>query len=164
MSSLEKDLQRLALQEQLLQLDGFDETTAWDLGCRIKAICEARGQALTIEVRRAKETLFFYAMPGTSPSNADWARRKRNTTELLQRSSYSTGLAHQKDSSSLQLKMGLPLQDYAEHGGSFPIRVRGVGCVGTVTVSGVPQREDHAIVVEALAALCGVPLAEVCLD
>ena len=164
MSNLEKDLQRLALQEQLLQLDTFDEATAWDLGCRIKALCEARRQALTIEVRRAKETLFFYAMPGTSPSNADWARRKRNTTELLQRSSYSTGLAHQKDSSSLQLKMGLPLQDFAEHGGSFPIRVRGVGCVGSVTVSGVPQREDHAIVVEALAGLCGVALVEVCLD
>jgi uncharacterized protein (UPF0303 family) len=39
-----------------------------------------------------------------------------------------------------------------------------VGCVGTVTVSGVPQREDHAIVVEALATLCGVPLADVALD
>jgi len=33
-----------------------------------------------------------------------------------------------------------------------------------VTVSGVPQREDHAIVVEALAAQCGVTPAEVCLD
>jgi uncharacterized protein (UPF0303 family) len=164
MSALEKDLQRLALQEQVLQLDRFDEATAWDLGTRIKAICEARQVGVTIEIRRAKETLFFYAMPGTTPNNAEWARRKRNTVELLHRSSYFSGLANQKEGSSIQLRTGVPLNDYAEHGGSFPVRVKGVGCVGTVTVSGVPQREDHGIVVEALADLCGVPLADVCLD
>ena len=164
MSTVHNDLLRLALQEELLQLERLDEATAWELGTRIKAICEARQQALTIEVRRAKETLFFYAMPGTTPNNAEWVRRKRNTVELLHRSSYAVGLAHQKDGSSLPLKTGVALADYAEHGGSFPIRVKGVGCVGVVTVSGVPQREDHAIVVEALAAQCGVALADVCLD
>ena len=164
MSPLELDLQRLALQEQLLVLDRFDELIAWELGTYIKALCESRQQAVTIEIRRAKETLFFYAMAGTTPNNAEWARRKRNTVDLLHRSSYSTGLANQKDGSSLPAKCGVSLADYAEHGGSFPIRVKGVGCVGTVTVSGVPQREDHAIVVEALAALCGVSLADVCLE
>lgn len=164
MSKLEQDLKRLALQEKVLQLDRFDEATAWELGTRIKAICEARNVGVSIEVRRAKETLFFYAMPGVVPNNAEWVRRKRNTVELLHRSSYAVGLAHQKDSTSLPLKCGVSLNDYAEHGGSFPVRVKGVGCVGAVTVSGVPQREDHAIVVEALAAQCGVPLADVALD
>jgi uncharacterized protein (UPF0303 family) len=60
--------------------------------------------------------------------------------------------------------MGLPLRDYATHGGSFPIRVTGVGGVGAVTVSGIPQREDHALVVACLAEMCGIPLAEVALD
>jgi len=164
MSKLEQDLQRLALQEQRLQLSQFDEATAWDLGTRIKAICEVRGVGVTIEIRRAKETLFFYAMPGVVPNNAEWVRRKRNTVELLHRSSYAVGLAHGKDNTSLPTKCGVSLNDYAEHGGSFPIRVKGVGCVGVVTVSGVPQREDHAIVVEALAGLCGVGLGEVALD
>jgi uncharacterized protein (UPF0303 family) len=164
MSTLDQDLQRLALQEQLLQLSQFDEAVAWDLGTRIKHLCEARSVGLTIEIRRAKETLFFYAMPGVVPNNTEWVRRKRNTVELLHQSSYRVGLAHQKENTSLPQKTGVSLNDYAEHGGSFPIRVKGVGCVGTVTVSGVPQREDHAIVVEALASLCGVPLAEVALE
>jgi uncharacterized protein (UPF0303 family) len=103
-------------------------------------------------------------MPGTTPGHSDWARRKRNTVELVQRSSYAVGRSLELEGSSMEQKMGLPTRDYATHGGSFPIRVNGVGCLGTVTVSGAPQREDHAIVVEVLAALCGVPLADVALD
>lgn len=166
--TLQQDIQRLALQEQLLQFDHFDQTTAWDLGCRLKAICEARAVSLSFEIRLAKETVFYYAMPGTNPSNADWARRKRNLVELVQTSSYAVNRAnaraHAKGDVDTETLMGLPVRDFASHGGSFPIRVRGVGCVGVVTVSGVPQREDHAIVVEALAAMCGVALADVALS
>lgn len=158
------DLERLALQEQRLQFDAFDQRTAWTLGSTLKALCEAAGVALAIEVRLSKETVFYYAMPGTGPTNADWARRKRNTAELLHTSSYALGLKLEQEKSSLEAKQGLPLRDYATHGGSFPIRVRGVGVVGVVTVSGIPQREDHAMVVQALATLCGVPLADVALD
>ena len=39
---------------------------------------------------------------------------------------------------------------HTAHGGSFPIRVAGVGIVGAVTVSGLPQAQDHALVVEGL--------------
>ena len=60
--------------------------------------------------------------------------------------------------------MGLPLRDYASHGGSFPLTLIGAGCIGAVTVSGLPQRADHELVVEALAALCKVPLAEIALN
>jgi uncharacterized protein (UPF0303 family) len=41
---------------------------------------------------------------------------------------------------------------YAAHGGVFPVIVRGVGPVGTVGVSGLPQAEDHAFVVEQLTS------------
>jgi uncharacterized protein (UPF0303 family) len=57
--------------------------------------------------------------------------------------------------------MGLPERDVASHGGSFPIVVDGVGCIGAVTVSGLPQRVDHELVVEALAALCEVDVDDV---
>ena len=32
----------------------------------------------------------------------------------------------------------------------MPVRIRDVGVVGTVTVSGLPQVQDHALVVEAM--------------
>jgi uncharacterized protein (UPF0303 family) len=49
----------------------------------------------------------------------------------------------------------LPLQEYAAHGGAFPVRVDGVGIVGVVTVSGLAQADDHALVVEALRGFAG---------
>ena len=163
-TTVDHDIARIALQEQTLLFNEFTETTAWELGTRIKNLCEARKVAVTIEVRRGKETLFFYAMQGTTPNNADWVRRKRNVVELIHKSSYAAGLINQRDNTSIEQRMGVPTRDYATHGGSFPIRVKGVGCVGVVTVSGVPQREDHGILVEALSAQCGVALETVALD
>lgn len=159
--SLKKDLAKIAEQEQRLRFQDFNADTAWKLGNRLKANAEARGVAVTIEIRVAKETVFFFAMHGVNPSNADWARRKRNVVELLWRSSYGVGLSLQEEESSLEAKMGLSLRDYTAHGGSFPVQVEGVGVIGTATVSGLPQREDHVMLVEEIAAMCGVPLAEV---
>lgn len=153
---LARDIERLTHHEAVLCFDAFDAAVAWTLGSRLKALAEARAAAVTIEIRLSGELVFFHAMPGTAPANADWARRKRNSVELLGHSSYRIGRELQRDASTLQAKMGLPERDYASHGGSFPLRLVGGLCIGSVTVSGLPQREDHALVVQALAELCGV--------
>jgi len=160
---LEQDIARIAEQEGRLRFENFNEDTAWDLGMKLRALARARAVAVAIEVRLARETVFFCSMPGTSPANADWVRRKRNTVEMLWRSSYGVGLSLEMERSSLETKMGLPIRDYASHGGSVPIIAMSGVCIGVVTVSGLPQRDDHSMVVEALAAMCGVPLAEVAL-
>lgn len=152
------DLERIAEQERVLQFRAFDLDAAWKLGTRLRAMAVERSVAIAIEIRLQKETVFFCAMPGSTPENADWARRKRNTVELTQRSSYAVGLQLAGEGITLEQKMGLALRDYASHGGSFPIRVEGVGCVGTATVSGLPQRHDHELVTAALAELCGQPI------
>jgi uncharacterized protein (UPF0303 family) len=74
------------------------------------------------------------------------------------------GLQLEADKSSLEEKLGLPLRDYSTHGGCFPLLLAGTGCIGTITASGLPQRQDHALVVEAIAAQLGIPLDEVALD
>jgi uncharacterized protein (UPF0303 family) len=161
--SLEQDIARIAQQERRLRFASFDEQTAWDLGSRLRALALARGVAVTIEVRVGRETVFVCSMPGTSPANADWARRKRNTVEMLSRSSYGVGRALELEESSLELKMGLPMRDYASHGGSVPIFLTSGACIGAATVSGLPQREDHELVIEGLSAMCGVGFDELAL-
>ncbi len=161
--SLEADIERLAEQERRLQLPRCGNAEAWSIGLALQTLAASRGQAVTIEIRLARELVFFHAMPGTAAANADWARRKRNSCELLGQSSYRIGRELQRDGATLESRMGLATRDYASHGGAFPLRLRGVGAVGTVTVSGLPQRQDHALIVEVLAPLAGVPLAEVML-
>ena len=160
---IERDLSMIAVQEAKLRFTAFDQDTAWALGTLLRTKALLLGAAVVIEIRLVRETTFFCAMPGTSAVNADWARRKRNTVELLGRSSYAIGLSLMHEQSSLESKMGLPTRDFASHGGSFPIHVQGVGIIGTVTVSGLPQREDHAFVVQALAELCDLPMLDMAL-
>ena len=157
------DLDRIALQEQRLQFERFDATTAWALGARLKSAAEAHGFAVAIDIQLHGQPLFFYAMPGTTPDNVDWIHRKRNVVMRFQRSSYAVGLQLQQQQTSLEKQIGVDARDYAPHGGCFPLNLRGTGCIGTITVSGLPQRQDHALVVEVLAELLGQPLDELAL-
>ena len=154
---LQTDIARLAEQEHRLQLPRLDADLVWALGTQLRDAALARGVAVTIEIRIGADTVFFHAMRGTAPANADWARRKRNVCELLDQSSYRVGRQLALEASTIETKIGVPTRDYAAHGGSVPLRVNGTR-FGTVTVSGLPQRDDHNMVVAALAALCGVPL------
>jgi uncharacterized protein (UPF0303 family) len=159
-SNIDQDLKVITHQEAILQFTQFDPSTAWAIGLKLKELCEANKVAVTIEIRLNRKTVFFYAMPGTTPINADWARRKRNTVELLHQSSYAVGLSLKQEQDSLELKMGLNSRDFATHGGSFPIRVQGIGCVGVATISGLPQREDHNYVVNVLSVWLNKPLGD----
>lgn len=148
--SIERDLDRIALQEKRLQFKHFDARAAWAIGSALKAAAEKRQVAVAIDIQLHGHALFSYAMPGMTPDNWDWIRRKRNVVMRYFRSSYAIGLRNELAHTTLQIKTGLDLRDYAAHGGCFPIFVEGTGCVGTITVSGLPQREDHSLVVAVL--------------
>jgi uncharacterized protein (UPF0303 family) len=145
------DIARIALQERTLVFLAFNEETAWRLGSRLRTLALDRNLIVVIDVRRPAHPLFYAALPGTTPDNAEWVRRKSNVVFRFHRSSYAVGLDLEQKQSSLEAR-GLPTADYASHGGSFPIRVVNAGIVAAVTVSGLPQRADHELVVEALSA------------
>jgi uncharacterized protein (UPF0303 family) len=148
--TIDQDLEKIALQEKRLRFKQFDSQTAWAIGTALKAEAEKRGVAVAIDIQLAGHALFSYAMPGTTPDNLDWIRRKRNVVMRYHRSSYAVGLKHEKAQTTLQGRAGLELKDYAPHGGCFPILLAGTGCVGTITVSGLPQRDDHMLVVSVI--------------
>ena len=157
---LTEDLERIALQERELILPRFDAEVAWKLGLRLRAMAVDRGLKLVIDVRRFGQPLFYAALDGTTPDNPEWVRRKINVVARFHRSSYGVGLNLKSKNETLVDKLGLPVADYAAAGGSFPLTVAGVGVVGCVTVSGLPQRADHELVVEALCAELGRDYAE----
>jgi uncharacterized protein (UPF0303 family) len=149
------DLEIIAMQERELLLPQFDEDVAWEIGSRIRNLALSRNQPVVIEIRRPGQLLFYSALKGTAPDNAEWARRKSNSVTRFYRSSYAIGLSLREIKSTLSEKYELSTTDYAAHGGSFPLRVTTAGYVGSVTVSGLPQRADHQLVVEALCLHLG---------
>lgn len=146
------DLARIAVQERELQFASFNEETAWRLGTRLRELALTRNLGIVIDVRRIGQPLFYAALPGTCPDHVDWIRRKSNVTLRFHRSSYAIGLETKEKNCTLQERYGIPDSDFACHGGSFPLRVTNAGIVGAVTVSGLPQRGDHELAVEALCA------------
>ena len=150
-----EDLERIALQEKELTLPHLDAETAWNLGSKLRAMAAERKLAVVIDIRRFGQPLFYAAMEGTTPDNVEWVRRKSNVVARFHRSSYAVGLQEKKKSQTTYESQGLSLADYATHGGSFPLSVEGAGIVGSVTVSGLPMRQDHELVIEALCALLG---------
>jgi uncharacterized protein (UPF0303 family) len=149
------DLQSIAAQEKALVFPRFDVARAWQLGAYLREIATARGFALAIDVRTFGQPLFFSALDGATPDNIDWVRRKSNVVAHFRRSSYAIGLRMQQAGTTLVDKHGLAVSEYAPHGGAFPLTVAGAGVIGSVAVSGLPQRADHELVVEALAAELG---------
>lgn len=89
-------------------------------------------------------------MEGTTPNNDRWVERKSNTVQFLHKSSYRTGRENALQGETLASRQYLDSAKYAEHGGSFPLTIRGVGVIGAVTVSGLPQKDDHELVVGVL--------------
>ena len=162
--TIERDLETIALQEKRLQFKHFDPEVAWVLGSKLKETAEKRSAAVAIDIQLTGHPLFFFAMPGTTPNNIDWIRRKRNAVLRFHRSSYSIGLTYERDQTTLQAKTGADPRDFAAHGGGFPIFLDGTGCIGSITVSGLPQREDHMLVVSVLQDYFGIPQEELALD
>jgi uncharacterized protein (UPF0303 family) len=156
----EDDLTAIAVQERELHFTRFDEDAAWHLGARLREMAAARKLVLAIDVRRFGQPLFYAALAGSTPDNAEWIRRKSNLVARFHRSSYAIGL---EIGASIFEKYGLPIADFAAHGGSFPIRLHGAGVIGSVTVSGLPQRADHELVVEALCGQLGKEYAKLAL-
>ena len=143
LSDLEAEADRLILPR-------FDEDTALRLGLILLDL--AKGLPVVVDIRNANRTFFHAALSGSQANNDNWARRKSNTVLMTGRDSMAVGLKNVVRGTTLA-RDGLSEADYADHGGAVPIRVAGVGMVAVATVSGLPQEEDHALVVRAIDAL-----------
>lgn len=148
-------LEDVALEESQLRWPAFDADTAWRLGSWIHDRAKRDSLVVAIEISLAGHVLFVSALPGTTPDNAEWIRRKRNTVMRFHRSSLAMRLLCEAKGVPLAQRYGLAEADYVASGGGVPILIEGTGCVGAVVVSGLPDVRDHRLVVEAMRSLIG---------
>lgn len=143
-------LEELLGQELELQFDRFSNEDALRLGMRLVEKAQAQGKSITVDICRNGQQLFHAALPGTSADNDAWIRRKNNVVNRYGHSSLFVGTQFRAKGTTFEQSSRLDPDQYAAHGGAFPVSVREVGVIGTVTVSGLPQAEDHAFVVAVL--------------
>lgn len=146
----------LEAQEQRLVFTRFDNADAWRLGSAMVTAATERELPVTIDIRRHGQQLFHAALGGTTAENDAWIERKVNVVNRFAAASYLVGRRLAAKGTVLDEALGVEPRFFAAHGGAFPIRVKDVGVVGTVTVSGLPQADDHAFVTEMIAAFLGV--------
>jgi uncharacterized protein (UPF0303 family) len=149
---LEQDLNLIAEQESLLQFSSFTSDDAWAIGTLLRHEALARNAGMTFEIQLAGRQLLLLTTIGAKADHLEWIRRKRNVTMRFVRSSYWMSLELELKAKPMpQRHEGLAFADYAMHGGAFPITLKGTGLVGSIIASGLHQRTDHALVVNAIA-------------
>jgi uncharacterized protein (UPF0303 family) len=154
----EQLLRTLARQEELLQFTEFTNNTAIGLGMRLVEAARSEGKAVTADICRHGQQLFHCALAGTSADNDEWIKRKNRVVNRFGHSSYYMGIHYRSRNTTIEHSALLDPAEYAPHGGAFPVIIKHVGVVGTITVSGLPQQEDHALVVRIIAEHLGVDL------
>ena len=143
-------LKQLLQEEQELQFKNFNEDTAWQIGSRLVEQSTSKNLSITIDITQGKHQLFHASLHGTSADNDEWIKRKIRTVYRFGHSSFYMGQLLKSKGKGLEEAYFISESDYAVHGGSFPVIVKDTGMIGTITVSGLAQEDDHKLVVQAI--------------
>lgn len=157
--SKESDIALIKKQETELVFAEFDELVAHALGERVRERALREKLVIVVDIRTWDRQHYFMALPGTTADNSEWVRRKVNMVRQVQKSSYRAVLENKTDADHFLPRRGLDNADFVLAGGGFPIRVKGAGVIGCVTVSGLHERDDHQVAVDAICEELGVDKA-----
>jgi uncharacterized protein (UPF0303 family) len=159
------EVDKIAEAEKPLVFRTFTAETAWELGNALRSRLLDFPAAAVINISLANNNqLLFHAVTrsGTQPDNDLWVARKRNTVLRWGKSTWHMRAAaleawRQSDSKEMETlfaekyALGDTANQYAIHGGGFPVRVSGVeGVVGVIVVSGLKQEWDHQIIIDTV--------------
>ena len=144
------NLQNLLQEEADLQFPHFNEDTAWEIGSWLVEHAKTHNLPITVDIMRGQQQVFHASRPGASAHNDEWVKRKVKLVYRFGHSSFYIGQSLKSKGKTIEESYLISESEYAPHGGCFPILIHGTGMVGTITVSGLPQEEDHRLVVLAI--------------
>ena len=136
---------------QRIVLKKFDNKMAFDMGAKLIALAESRKQHIAVEVSRLHQAVFLYVDEQLPMDKHCWLKRKANVARQFEESSLSVKHSLKEKGTTLEQHFGLDEKEFVAKGGAIPIFVEGAGMVAIITVSGLSDEEDHAIILEALA-------------
>lgn len=151
MEVIDELIYKLEQQERELQFTEFSNAAALEIGLMLVEKAKQENKPITIDINRNGHQLFHYSFDGTGPDNDQWVIRKNRVVNRFNKSSFLIGRQLFKSGKSMEEAFLLNSMEYAAHGGAFPIILKNTGVIGTITVSGLPEQEDHELVVRVLS-------------
>ncbi|ODV64606.1 hypothetical protein HYPBUDRAFT_115874 [Hyphopichia burtonii NRRL Y-1933] len=148
-------LEQLDKLEENTVLSQFTSEDAWKLGslARKLAIEKYPHKAIVIDITLNGGQVLFHSVvnAGTAIDNDEWINRKKNTVLRIGKSSFYVGQKLRLKEKSIEDGLFISSKDYAAHGGSVPMKIKGFdGIIGALTISGLAQEQDHLLSIEAL--------------
>ncbi|WP_255768698.1 heme-degrading domain-containing protein [Pseudarthrobacter sulfonivorans] len=153
--SLEALIARIDAEIGELQFPRFTKDDSLSLGLLLVELGKTRRLPIAIDISKGDQVLFHAALEGATANNDQWIRMKQRAAARYEIPSMLVGLRARLRGGRIEDQGWYDESFYAAHGGCFPVYVAGVGAVATVTVSGLPQQQDHDLVVEALREILG---------
>ena len=151
-------LRLLEQQEADLVFDSFDRRDALRLGTMLSETALGFRFPLTVRIFMGDIIAYQFAMARGEENRFGWTLRKY---ALLK----ATG--HASMHGKVRMELMHELSDFAEHQdiygfgcGAFPITVKDQGIIGAAVVSGLPDPEDHILVVHAIETMLGKKTVE----
>jgi uncharacterized protein (UPF0303 family) len=140
----------LMKQEENFSFSSFTNDDAIALGQEMLNIATSQKAPVIVQVRIGQQIIFHTALTGTTTENDWWINRKARVVEKFNHSSMYVRVSFEENNQTFEEHSGLDNELYAAHGGGFPIIVAGQGVVGVALVSGLPQVEDHKMIIQGL--------------
>lgn len=136
-----------------IDLEQFSNQIALEIGLKIIELAKSRNQHIAVEISRLNHTVFLFVDDNLPADKHNWLRRKANVAKRFEESSLSVKNDLKEGQMSLEKTFGLDERDFIAKGGSIPVFIKNAGMIGTITVSGLRDEEDHNIIVESLKGL-----------
>lgn len=133
-----------------IELDRFSNSLALEMGLAIVELAKSRNQHIAVEISRLNHTVFLFVDDDLPADKHNWLRRKANVAKRFEESSLSVKNDLLAGNMSLDKTFGLDEKDFLAKGGAIPVFVKNAGMIAIITVSGLHDEADHAIIMDAL--------------
>ncbi len=152
-----KMMEDIKKQEHELEFEKFTHDDAWELGKICAKLAKERDLGVVISIRMASGlTVFQHATPRGIPTAEIWLESKHKTVMTRYASTLYFHAFLNGNNKTLE---GLKLVDnYTEFGGGFPIKVKNVGVIGSVSATGLYHFDDHNFIADCVAEFLGAKI------
>jgi uncharacterized protein (UPF0303 family) len=140
----------LALEAQTLELESLSHKDAIEIGEIAMDFGFQRGLAIAVEIRLKEWIVFHASLPGSTTESDLWIARKARVVLATGNSTMYERVLAEEQCIDWSAVNGFSEETHAIHGGGLPLNVKGMGCVGMMLISGLPQVQDHLLGVDVL--------------